>query len=134
VTVYDGKHHSVDSKEVAFVAAGKKAFLDAMSKARPIVLEPIVEVDVTIPSDAVGNVTGDLSSRRGRILGNTTLGGDRVVIHAQAPLSELQNYQAQLKSLTGGAGTYSMSLSRYDPVPPRTQQDLASKFQRGEDT
>ena len=127
VTVYDGKTHAVDSKEIAFVAAGKKAFQQAVSQARPIVLEPIVEVDVTIPSDSMGNVTGDLSSRRGRILGNTTLGTDRIVVHGEAPLAELQDYQSHLKSMTGGAGVYSMSFSRYEPVPPRTQQDLASK-------
>jgi hypothetical protein len=127
VTVYDGKHHPVDSKEVAFVTAGKKAFLDAVEKARPIVLEPIVELDITIPADAVGNITGDLSSRRGRILGNTTLGGNRVVIHSEIPLAEVRDYQSQLKSLTGGAGTYTVSFSRYEPVPPRTQQELAEK-------
>ena len=127
VTVYDGKTHAVDSKEIAFVAAGKKAFQQAMAQANPIVLEPIVEVDVTIPSDSMGSVTGDLSSRRGRILGNTTLGTDRIVVHGEAPLAELQDYQSQLKSMTGGAGVYSMSFSRYEPVPPRTQQDLASR-------
>ena len=127
VTVYDGKHHPVDSKEIAFVTAGKKAFYDAVEKARPIVLEPIVELDITIPADAVGNITGDLSSRRGRILGNTTLSGGRVVIHSEIPLAEVQGYQSQLKSLTGGAGIYTMSFSRYEPVPPRTQQDLIAK-------
>lgn len=129
VTVYDGKHHPVDSKEVAFVTAGKKAFLDAIGKARPIVLEPIVTVDITIPSDAMGNVTGDLSSRRGRIMGNTTLAGDRVVVHGEAPLSELQSYQSQLKSMTGGAGTYSMAFSRYEPVPPNVQQELIARYE-----
>ena len=133
VIVHDGKHHPVDSKEVAFVTAGKRAFLDAVSKARPILLEPIVELDVTIPSDAVGNVTGDLSSRRGRILGNTTLGGDRVVIHGQAPLAELQEYQNQLKSMTGGAGMFSMSLNRYEAVPPNVQKDLAAQYKAGDE-
>jgi elongation factor G len=127
VTVHDGKHHPVDSKEVAFVTAGKKAFLDAVAQARPIILEPIVELDITIPADAVGNITGDLSSRRGRILGNTTLAGNRVVIHSEIPLAEVQDYQSQLKSLTGGAGTYTLSFSRYEPVPARTQQDLAER-------
>ncbi len=133
VIVHDGKHHPVDSKEVAFVTAGKRAFLDAVSKARPILLEPIVELDVTIPSDAVGNVTGDLSSRRGRILGNTTLGGDRVVIHGEAPLAELQEYQNQLKSMTGGAGMFSMSLNRYEAVPPKIQQDMAAQYKAGDE-
>ena len=88
--------------------------------------EPVVEVDVTIPSDAMGSVTGDLSSRRGRILGNTTLGSDRIVVHGEAPLAELQDYQSHLKSMTGGAGVYAMTFSRYEAVPPRTQQQLAS--------
>jgi elongation factor G len=129
VTVYDGKFHPVDSKEVAFVMAGKKAFLEAMSKARPVVLEPVVELDVTIPSDSMGNITGDLSSRRGRILGNTTLTGDRVVVHGEAPLAELQTYQSQLKSMTGGAGTYTMAFSRYEPVPPNVQRDLVTQYE-----
>jgi elongation factor G len=129
VTVYDGKHHPVDSKEVAFVTAGKKAFLKAVGNARPIVLEPMVTVDITIPSDSMGNVTGDLSSRRGRILGNTTLAGDRVVVHGEAPLAEFQNYQSQLKSMTGGAGTFTMAFSRYEPVPPNIQQDLVARYE-----
>jgi elongation factor G len=127
--VYDGKHHPVDSKEVAFVTAGKKAFLKAVGNARPIVLEPMVTVDITIPSDSMGNVTGDLSSRRGRILGNTTLAGDRVVVHGEAPLAEFQNYQSQLKSMTGGAGTFTMAFSRYEPVPPNIQQDLVARYE-----
>jgi elongation factor G len=77
----------------------------------------------------VGNVTGDLSSRRGRIMGNTTLTGDRVVVHGEAPLAELQNYQSHLKSMTGGAGTYTMNFSRYEPVPPNIQQELVSKYE-----
>jgi elongation factor G len=129
VTVHDGKHHPVDSKEIAFVTAGKKAFLDAVGKARPVVLEPVVEVDITIPSDSVGNITGDLSSRRGKILGNTTMAGDRVVVHGEAPLAELQNYQSQLKSMTGGAGTFTMAFSRYETVPPNIQQNLIAAYQ-----
>ena len=91
--------------------------------------EPMVTVDITIPSDSMGNVTGDLSSRRGRILGNTTLAGDRVVVHGEAPLAEFQNYQSQLKSMTGGAGTFTMAFSRYEPVPPNIQQDLVARYE-----
>ena len=126
VVVYDGKTHPVDSKEVAFITAGRKAFLDAITKARPIVLEPIVELEVIIPIDAVGAVTGDLSSRRGRVLGTTSLAGQRVQISAEAPLGELQDYANKLKSVTGGSGAWSMRLSRYEPVPARLQQELAS--------
>lgn len=126
VVVYDGKTHPVDSKEVAFITAGRKAFLDAIAKARPIVLEPIVELEVTIPMEAVGAVTGDLSARRGRVLGTTSLAGQRVQIAGEAPLGELQDYANKLKSVTGGSGAWSMRLSRYEPVPARLQQELAS--------
>jgi len=124
VIVYDGKTHPVDSKEVAFVTAGRKAFIDAVNNANPIVLEPIVELQVTVPTDALGAVTGDLSSRRGRVLGTTSLAGQRVQISAEAPLSEVQDYATNLTAITGGSGSWSMQLDRYDPVPPRTQQDL----------
>ena len=124
VIVYDGKTHPVDSKEVAFVTAGRKAFIDAMTKAGPIVLEPIVDLQVTVPMDALGAVTGDLSSRRGRVLGTTSLAGQRVQISAEAPLSEVQDYANHLTAITGGSGSWSMQLDRYDPVPPRTQQEL----------
>lgn len=128
VRVYDGKHHPVDSKEVAFVAAGKKAFLDAVEKARPVVLEPVVNIDVTVPQDNMGDITGDLSSKRGRISGTTTLGGGLVTISGQAPLSELGSYQSELKSVTGGTGTYAMEFSHYDPVPGQIQKQLAAEF------
>jgi elongation factor G len=117
VTVYDGKHHSVDSKEIAFVQAGKKAFVDAVSKARPIVMEPIVDVEFTIPSDCVGGVTGDLSSMRGMITGTDTLPDNRAVVTGQAPLDELQGYHSRLKSLTGGDGSFTMDFSHYAEVP-----------------
>jgi elongation factor G len=128
VSVYDGKHHPVDSKEVAFVTAGKKAFIDAIQKARPIVLEPIVKLQVTAPSDTMGDLTGDLSSRRGRILGNQTRPGNRVTIEGEVPLAEIENYQSRLKSLTGGEGSYNIELDRYEPVPPMKQQELANAF------
>jgi elongation factor G len=129
VTVYDGKHHPVDSTEVAFITAGKKAFIDAISKASPIVLEPVVDVNVTAPQENVGDITGDLSSKRGRISGTETQPGGMVTISGQVPLSELGSYQSELKSVTGGAGSYTMSLSHYNPVPPSIQQQLAAEFQ-----
>ncbi len=128
VTVYDGKHHPVDSKEVAFVAAGKKAFLDAIQKARPVVLEPIVNLHVVAPSNAVGDITGDLSSRRGRINGNTVLDDNQVAVDGQVPLSELENYESRLKSITAGEGSYRMEFSHYEPVPAQTQKKLAEAF------
>jgi elongation factor G len=126
VIVYDGKHHPVDSKEVAFVSAGKKAFLDAVRKSKPVVLEPIVEVSVSAPSSAMGDITSDLSSRRGRINNTNALAGGMTEVTGQVPLSELDSYQSKLKSMTGGAGSFVMSFSHYDPVPPRTQAELVA--------
>jgi elongation factor G len=124
VTVYDGKHHSVDSKEVAFVSAGKKAFLTAIQSAGPTVLEPIVKVEITAPANSMGDITGDLATKRGRINGNDSLPGARVIVSAFVPLAELTDYQTRLKALTGGEGSYTLDLSHYDPVPPRTLQEL----------
>ncbi len=129
VTVYDGKHHPVDSKEVAFVAAGRKAFLDAINQAKPIILEPIVKVEITVPSDHVGDIAGDLSARRGRINGNEVLSGNLVRIDGGVPLAELENYQTRLGSLTGGVGSFTMAFSHYQPVPAPVQKELSTSFQ-----
>ena len=128
VTVYDGKHHSVDSKEVAFVSAGRKAFLDALQKATPIVLEPIMRMEITAPASAIGDITGDLATKRARISGSDTLPGQRATLQALVPLAEISEYQSRLKALTGGQGAYTMELSHYDPVPPRKQQELAQAW------
>jgi elongation factor G len=128
VTVYDGKHHAVDSKEVAFVSAGRKAFLDALQKATPIVLEPIMRVEITAPASAIGDITGDLATKRARINGNHSLPGQRATLTAFVPLAEVSEYQSRLKALTGGQGAYIMELSHYDPVPPRKQQELAQAW------
>ena len=133
VTVYDGKHHPVDSKEVAFVAAGKKAFLDAFHKARPVVLEPIVDINVTAPNGAMGDINADISGKRGRISNTLALSGGMTTITASVPLSELDSYQSQLKSMTGGVGSYSLSFSHYDPVPAKTQKELISAYKPRED-
>jgi len=117
VIVYDGKYHSVDSKEIAFVTAGKKAFIDAVEKARPIVMEPIVDVEFTVPSDSAGGVTGDLSSMRGMVTGTEALPDNRLLISGRAPLKELQGYHSRLKSLTGGDGSFTMDFSHYAEVP-----------------
>lgn len=128
VTVYDGKSHPVDSKEVAFVAAGRKAFLDAFGKAGPIVLEPIMRLSITAPADSVGDITGDLAAKRARIHGNSALPGRRAQLTAEVPLAELTEYASRLKALTGGQGTYTMELAHYDPVLPRKQQELAQAW------
>jgi elongation factor G len=133
VSVYDGKHHAVDSKEVAFVAAGKKAFITAIKEAGPIVLEPVVRVEITTPAASIGDVTSDLSTRRARISGQDTLPGGRAQISALVPLAELQDYLSRLKAITGGEGSYTMDLSHYDPVPARRQQELVSAFKPQEE-
>jgi elongation factor G len=128
VIVYDGKHHPVDSKEVAFRAAGKYAFKDAFLKAKPVLLEPIVNMAITVPEDKVGAITGDLSGKRGRIQGTDIVAGGMAVITAQAPLAEVMQYQSQLKSVTGGQGSFVMELSHYDPVPPQVQQQIVAQY------
>ena len=133
VSVYDGKHHAVDSKEVAFVAAGRKAFMSAIREANPIVLEPIVRTVINMPSSSIGDVTSDLSTRRARINGQDSLPGGRAEITALVPLAELQDYLSRLKALTGGEGSYTMDLSHYDPVPARRQQELVAAFKPHEE-
>ena len=127
VTVYDGKHHSVDSKEVAFVAAGRKAFLEAVTKAKPVVLEPIVDIEVLVPQEAIGDISGDLASRRGQVSGNDTLSGGMMKLTGKVPLAELDNYQSRLKSITGGAGSYAIEFSHYEQAPVDVQQRLVSE-------
>ncbi|MGH8638574.1 MAG: elongation factor G, partial [Burkholderiales bacterium] len=126
VTVYDGKHHPVDSKEIAFITAGRRALLDAMMKAKPIVLEPIVNIEICAPDAAMGDIAGDLSAKRGQVSGTDSLPGGTIVVSGKVPLSELNNYQGRLKSVTGGQGSYSIELSHYDPVPPQVQQQITS--------
>jgi elongation factor G len=130
VTVYDGKTHPVDGKEVAFVSAGKKAMQEASLAAAPVVLEPIVEVQITAPAAAVGDITGDLAARRGRISGTDQRPDGRVTIAAQVPLAELGSYESKLKAITGGEGTFAMDFSHYDPVPANIQKGLEAEFQR----
>jgi len=127
---YDGKYHPVDSKEIAFVTAGREAFLDAVSKARPLILEPIVNLEVRSPADCVGAITGDLSSRRGRIAGTDAGPRGMSIINAQVPLAELDGYESQLKSMTGGHGSYNIELSHYDPVPGDIQQKLQAAHKK----
>jgi elongation factor G len=124
VIVYDGKSHPVDSKDVAFMSAGRKAFLDALAKARPIVLEPIVNVDIVAPEEKMGDIAGELSAHRGQIRGSDSPRPGLLQISAQAPLSELENFPARLKSITAGRGSYSLEFSHYEAAPPLLQQKL----------
>ena len=133
VTVLEGKHHSVDSKEIAFVTAGRKAFLAAMREARPIVLEPIVQVEISTPEAAMGDITGDLAARRGQVLGTDNgLAGQRL-IRGLAPLSELSSYQTRLNAMTSGEGRFTLALSHFEAVPPAVQQQLVASFKVHDD-
>jgi elongation factor G len=133
VTVYDGKHHSVDSKEIAFVTAGRKAVIAAIQEARPIVLEPIVDVEISAPDSATGDITGDLSSRRAQVAGTDAQLAGMMVVRAQAPLAELMGYQSRLNALTSGQGRYTLSLSHYEAVPPNVQQQLVGQHKLAPD-
>jgi len=124
VIVYDGKSHSVDSKEIAFVTAGKKAFMSAIREARPIVLEPVVHVEIGAPDSAMGDITGDLSAKRGLVTGTSNGAAGSVLIKGQVPLSELSGYQSRLNAMTAGQGRYTIELSHYEAVPPQVQQQL----------
>ena len=124
VIVYDGKTHPVDSKDVAFMSAGRKAFLDALAKARPIVLEPIVNVEIVAPEANMGDIAGELSAHRGQIRGSDSPRPGVLQITAQAPLSELEQFPVRLKSITAGRGSYSLEFSHYEPAPPQLQQKL----------
>jgi len=127
VSVYDGKHHPVDSKEVAFRAAGKGAFIDAVQKAKAALLEPIVDMEITIPAENMGDIAGDMASKRGRVIGQDMLPGNYIVVKTQVPLAEVTQYNGQLKSVTGGRGSYSMTLSHYEIVPPNVQQQIIAQ-------
>ncbi|MBX3701215.1 MAG: elongation factor G [Dokdonella sp.] len=128
VIVYDGKYHPVDSKEVAFVSAGKKAFIDAIANAKPQVLEPIVNLDVTVSNAHMGDVTGGLASKRARINGTDSLRGGEIVVKAQVPLAEIVDYQTELKAMTGGEGRYTIEFSHYEPVPAQLQKQLVEAY------
>ncbi len=127
VRVYDGKYHAVDSKEIAFVTAGKFAFIDGVKNARPMLLEPFVTVEVTAPASHVGDITADLSGKRGRVLA-TDVSGDMMLIKAHVPLGELQNYSNQIKSMTGGQGSFVMDYSHDEQAPAQIQQAVIAEF------
>jgi elongation factor G len=133
VTVFDGSYHDVDSNELSFKLAGRLAFRDAMSRARPTLLEPIMAVEVYAPSDFAGDLMGDLNSRRGRISGMDTR-GNATVIRATVPMAEMLTYEQTLTSQTGGRGAYHMEFSHYDEVPAHLHGKIiaASKAERGE--
>lgn len=129
VTVYDGKYHPVDSKEIAFVTAGKKAFHDAVEKAGGVILEPIVNITINTPDSYMGDLTGDLAGKRGQISGTETGRIGRIIIKGQAPQAELEGYGTRLKAITGGEGHYSIEFSHYQAVPGNIQKQLIESRQ-----
>ena len=133
VIVYDGKSHPVDSKEVAFVSAGRKAFLDALGRARPVILEPVVNLEVVVPDQHIGDVAGDLGARRAHLRGTELVRPGVSRIAAQVPMPELENFPARLKSLTSGEGAYTLEFSHYEPAPAPLQQRLAAAYKPQEE-
>jgi elongation factor G len=130
VVLVDGSHHNVDSSEMAFKIAGSLAFKQAYEQADPVLLEPIMEVDVTVPDDAVGSVNGDLNSRRGRLHGMEPVGAGMTMIKAEVPMAEMLTYSQSLTSMTGGRGDYHMSFARYEEVPTHVAQKVMAEAEK----
>lgn len=126
--LYDGKYHDVDSKEIAFVTAGRKAFIDAVAKARPKLLEPYVLLEITAPSQYMGDLSGHISTKRGRVQDTEMVGSDTCIVRAIAPLGELQNYANELKSMTAGQGSYTMEYSHDEHTPAHIQAEIVAAF------
>ena len=133
VRLVDGQYHNVDSSEMAFKIAGSMAFKEAYAKADPVLLEPIMEVEVTVPDEAVGAVNGDLNSRRGRLNGMEPAAG-MTTIKAEVPMAELLTYSQSLTSMTGGRGDYAMHLLRYDQVPAHVAQKIVDETRKARET
>ncbi len=131
VELYDGKEHPVDSKDIAFQIAGREAVKEAVMKASPVLLEPIVKMEVMVPAKYMGDVTGDISSRRGRVSGMESL-GDLQVVRAEVPLAEIQQYSAFLQSVTGGEGSYSIEFLRYEVLPQHLMQAVVASGKHDE--
>jgi len=132
VEVYDGKEHPVDSKDIAFQIAGRNAFKEAFQAAKPCLLEPVVMMDIMVPAQYMGDVTGDISSRRGRVQGTDTE-GDMQIIKALVPLSEVASYSTELRAMTGGEGSFTMEIADYDVVPARTMEQIIAKAKKDDE-
>jgi len=133
VEVHFGKDHPVDSNETAFRMAASKAFAQVFKQSKPALLEPVVNLHITVPADHVGDVSSDLSGRRGQMVGMESAGGGLTTVEAKAPLAEVSTYARTLSSMTGGQGSYSMEFSHYDAVPGNVQQEIISKAKMKED-
>ena len=127
VTVFDGKYHPVDSSEMAFKIATRRAFKEAMEKAKPVLMEPVMNVRIMIPESYTGDITGNLNHKRGRILGMNTEEGLQV-LEAEAPQAEIQKYATELRSMTQGKGSHEISFARYDVVPANVMNEIINKF------
>jgi elongation factor G len=134
VELTDGKTHPVDSKDIAFQIAGRGAFKEAFMKSKPVLLEPIVNIEVTAPAEYVGDLQGDLASRRGRPQGQDMLPGNMAVLKAVVPLAEVSDYHSRLSSITGGQGSFSMEFSHYEPVPGNIQQQIIDQAKKTADS
>ena len=128
--LYFGKDHPVDSNETAFKTAASMCFRDVFMNAKPTLLEPIVQVEIVVPDDKLGDITSDLNSRRGRVEGMDGMPGGFQVIRAKAPLAEFMTYARSLSSMTGGQGSFSMELSHYEMVPPNEQSKIVAAAQK----
>ena len=131
VTLFDGSYHEVDSSDIAFQIAAAQAFREAMKKAKPVLLEPIMEVEVTVPEEFLGSVVGDLNSRRGKIMSMESAGGNTRVVKAEVPLAEMFGYATTLRSLTQGRGSYMMKFSHYEEVPPQVAEKIIGEKKKG---
>jgi elongation factor G len=127
VTVYDGKTHPVDGKEVAFITAAKKAFLAAIAEAQPQILEPIVQIEVSVPAELLGDITGRLANKRARIAGTDSV-RDELVVRAEVPLAEITEFANELRGLTGGRGSYTLEFSHYEAAPIHVQRQLEAAY------
>jgi elongation factor G len=128
VRVYDGKYHPVDSKEVAFTKAGKRAFVDGVQNAKPVLLEPVCDVEITAPATSMGDIAADLAGKRGQVAGTVVLPGEMCLIEAKVPLAEMNAYSSRLKSMTAGQGAFTMDYSHDERTPPNVQADIIAAF------
>jgi elongation factor G len=128
IELYDGSYHDVDSSEMAFKIAGSMAFQDAAKKAKPVLLEPVMKVEVVVPKEYMGDVMGHLSSKRGQILSQEDRGGSQI-INARVPLAEMFGYATDLRSRTQGRASYSMHFDRYEPAPSNVSEEVVARMQ-----
>ena len=131
VTLYDGSHHSVDSSEMAFKIAGSMAFKEALAQAMPILLEPVMRMEITVPDDCIGDVIGDMNSRRGKILGVEPQSGSQVV-QVLVPMAEVLKYSQDLRSMTSDRGLFSLEFDHYDEVPPHMSAKIIAAAKKGD--